>query len=78
MAKEADSLRQGSGAGGWVATALDGIQMTLPLINEKRIKVIVNGGGLNPEGLATRVHDLVRISIVHFPLGNLQVLTILL
>lgn len=61
MAKEADNVRHGKRTGGWVATALDGIQMTLPLINEKRIKIIVNGGGLNPEGLATKVHELVRL-----------------
>lgn len=26
--------------------------MTLPVIAEKRIKVVINGGGLNPKGLA--------------------------
>ena len=57
MAKEADNIRMGRG--GWISTALDGLCMALPLVNEKRMKVIINGGGLNPEGLAVKVHEMV-------------------
>jgi hypothetical protein len=44
---------------GWVETALEGIRLTLDLINEKRIKVVLNGGGLNPKGLALEVQRMV-------------------
>ncbi|KAI8933838.1 hypothetical protein NX059_009539 [Plenodomus lindquistii] len=44
---------------GWEQTAWDGIEQTIDLLNEKRIKVIVNGGAHNPKGLAEKVHELV-------------------
>lgn len=44
---------------GWVQTALAGIDMSLDLVNRKRIKIIVNGGSLNPKGLAEKVHGMV-------------------
>ena len=43
-------------------TCWDGIEMSLDLINEKRIKLVVNGGCLNPKGLAEKTHELVRIN----------------
>ncbi|KAI9159092.1 hypothetical protein HJFPF1_07100 [Paramyrothecium foliicola] len=43
---------------GWVPSAWLGLQMSLKLIHEKRIKVIINGGGLNPQGLAEKVQNL--------------------
>jgi hypothetical protein len=44
---------------GWEPSALEGIQMSLGVISEKRIKVIVNGGAHNPAGLARRIQALV-------------------
>ncbi|PSN71700.1 DUF1446-domain-containing protein [Corynespora cassiicola Philippines] len=44
---------------GWEQTCWDGIEQTIDILNEKRIKVIVNGGAHNPKGLAERVHQLV-------------------
>lgn len=49
---------------GWVPTALAGIEMSLDAINEKRIKVVVNGGSLNPKGLAEQVHDMVSDGVL--------------
>lgn len=46
---------------GYVPTALDGLRKTLPLISEKGIKVIINGGALNPRGLAVVVQELVLL-----------------
>ncbi|CAG9953592.1 unnamed protein product [Clonostachys rosea f. rosea IK726] len=43
----------------WVNTAYEGIKMSLDVINEKRIKVIVNGGALDPKGLAEEINKLV-------------------
>ncbi|KAF7192466.1 hypothetical protein HII31_06206 [Pseudocercospora fuligena] len=45
---------------GWCQTAWDGIELTADLIAEKRIKVVINGGSLNPKGLALKVHDFVN------------------
>ena len=36
-------------------TAKDGIFQTLEVLDAKRIKVVVNGGALNPKGLAEEV-----------------------
>ncbi|KAJ8105391.1 hypothetical protein OPT61_g10207 [Boeremia exigua] len=44
---------------GWEQTAWDGIEQTIDLLAEKRIKVIVNGGAHNPQGLAEKVQELV-------------------
>jgi hypothetical protein len=40
---------------GWEPSALEGLEMSLDVIHDKRIKVIINGGAQNPEGLARRV-----------------------
>ncbi|KAK6386254.1 hypothetical protein LTS17_001829 [Exophiala oligosperma] len=37
---------------GYVPNALDGIRKSLRVIAEKKIKVVINGGALNPQGLA--------------------------
>ncbi|KAF2115091.1 hypothetical protein BDV96DRAFT_646940 [Lophiotrema nucula] len=44
---------------GWEETAWDGIQQTIEILAEKRIKVIVNGGAHNPKGLAEKVQQLI-------------------
>jgi thiamine pyrophosphate-dependent acetolactate synthase large subunit-like protein len=44
---------------GWEQTAWDGIEQTIDLLNEKRLKVVVNGGAHNPRGLAEKVQELV-------------------
>jgi hypothetical protein len=44
---------------GWEPTAWDGLQQTLDVLNEKRIKVVINGGALNPKGLAEKCQTLV-------------------
>lgn len=44
---------------GWEPSALEGLAMTLPTIKAKQLKVVINGGALNPAGLARRVQGLV-------------------
>lgn len=44
---------------GYIQQAWDGIAMTVELANESRIKIVVNGGALNPKGLAERTCALV-------------------
>lgn len=46
---------------GWEQTAWEGIEQTVELLNEKRIKVVVNGGAHNPKGLAEKVDQLVCV-----------------
>lgn len=60
MAGSAIQRAQSNGPG-WIQTAFDGIQLSLDLINEKRIKVVVNGGAMNPKGLAERIHEMVNV-----------------
>ncbi len=45
---------------GWIPTAMQGITMSLDLINERRIKVIVNGGCTDPRGMAQTIDEMVR------------------
>lgn len=59
MASSAIERAQSNGPG-WIKSAFDGIQMSLNLINEKRIKIVVNGGAMNPKGLAEKLHDMVK------------------
>ncbi|CAI4213075.1 unnamed protein product [Parascedosporium putredinis] len=52
--------RETHGHPGWAPTALDGLQQTIEIANEKRIKIVINGGAQNPKGLAEKTHELVR------------------
>jgi len=58
LAENAEKLAAGQ-HDGWEPTAWDGLEQTLDALEEKRIKVIINGGALNPAGLARKCQDLV-------------------
>ncbi|KAF8858665.1 DUF1446-domain-containing protein [Acephala macrosclerotiorum] len=45
---------------GWVDTAWAGLQESIEVIAERKIKVVINGGSLNPSGLAHKVALLAR------------------
>lgn len=57
LANGAEAFRRGDNDG-WIPTAWDGIQKSIELLDEKRIKLIINGGCLNPRGLAEKTHQL--------------------
>jgi hypothetical protein len=57
LAENAEKHAAGSHPG-WEPTALEGLTMSLSVINEKRIKVVINGGALNPKGLAEKVQAM--------------------
>ena len=57
MANDAEAYRNGQHPG-WVSTAWDGLCKSIEMLNEKRIKVVINGGCLNPRGLAEKTHNL--------------------
>lgn len=59
IAENAEAMAAGTHPG-YEFTAWDGIQQSIDVLNEKGIKVIVNGGAQNPKGLAERVCGLVR------------------
>lgn len=63
MATNAPQLSQAPRTG-WVESAFAGIEMSLDLVNEKRIKIVINGGGANPKGLAEKTQELVRRGFV--------------
>lgn len=58
LAENAEKMAVGQ-HDGWEPTAWDGIEQTLDVLNEKRIKVIINGGALNPSGLAKKTQAMV-------------------
>jgi len=47
---------------GYVESAWAGLQESLETIAERGIKVVINGGCLNPAGLAAKVSSLVSIT----------------
>ena len=59
LGKDAEAYHKGEHPG-WLPTAWDGIQKSIELVAEKKIKVIINGGALNPKGLAEKTHELAR------------------
>lgn len=58
LGNDAEAMARGEHPG-WIPTAWDGIEKSVDLMNEKRIKVIINGGALNPRGMAEKVHELI-------------------
>lgn len=58
MANNAQAYQRGEHPG-YEQTAWEGIQQSIDVIAEKGIKVVLNGGALNPKGLALKVHELV-------------------
>ncbi|KAH4043935.1 hypothetical protein HBH98_117170 [Parastagonospora nodorum] len=59
LASNASLYRAGKHPG-YMPTALDGITQTLELANEKRIKIVLNGGALNPKGLAEKTLAMIE------------------
>ncbi|KAI1175270.1 hypothetical protein F4777DRAFT_550798 [Nemania sp. FL0916] len=57
LAQYAEAYAKGEHPG-YVPSAYNGLRLSLKAINEKRIKVVINGGGLNPKGLAEVTHKL--------------------
>lgn len=58
MANNAQAYQKGDHPG-YEETAWEGIKQTIDVIAVKKIKVIINGGALNPKGLALKVEELV-------------------
>jgi hypothetical protein len=58
LANNAETWRAGKHPG-YEETAWEGIQQTMDVIAEKGIKVVINGGALDPKALALKVQDLV-------------------
>lgn len=61
---------------GYEDTAFDGLSQSLEIISKKGIKVVINGGSLNPAGLAERIAALVWQSPQHAKSMKHLILTI--
>ncbi|KAJ3462306.1 hypothetical protein MRS44_007092 [Fusarium solani] len=59
LAANAEAFANGKHPG-YESSALEGLKMTMDVIHTKRIKVALNGGALNPKGLAEAVAELVK------------------
>lgn len=59
LAQEAAAMSSGTGEG-FKKKTWDALQQSMDVIAEKRIKVVVNGGGLNPKALAWRCQELIN------------------
>lgn len=58
MANNAEAFQRGDHSG-YEETAWEGIRQSIHVIADKGIKVVINGGALNPQGLALKVDELV-------------------
>jgi hypothetical protein len=61
LAQNAEAFNAGQHPG-YIDSAWTGLQQSIHVISDKKIKVVINGGGINPVGLAKRVAELVRPS----------------
>ncbi|RFU32914.1 hypothetical protein B7463_g3417, partial [Scytalidium lignicola] len=59
MAESAEAYSAGQHEG-FEATAFEGISQSLEILARKGTKVVINGGSLNPAGLAKKIHDLAK------------------
>ncbi|KAH0841223.1 hypothetical protein FOPE_06170 [Fonsecaea pedrosoi] len=59
LAQNAENYQAGAHHG-YDPNALEGLKLSLEVAAERRIKLIVNGGALNPEGLAKVVDSMAR------------------
>ncbi|ROV99717.1 hypothetical protein VSDG_02978 [Cytospora chrysosperma] len=59
IANNAEAYKQNKHPG-YEETAWEGLQQTIDVISQKGIKVAINGGALNPGGLAMKVAELVK------------------
>ncbi|KAF2169346.1 hypothetical protein M409DRAFT_65040 [Zasmidium cellare ATCC 36951] len=59
LGNDAEAMSKGEHPG-WIQTAWDGIEQTASLLDSKRIKLVINGGALNPKGLAEKVHEFCK------------------
>jgi hypothetical protein len=63
LAEHAEAMASGQHKG-YDPYAFDGIQQTINVLWQKRIKVILNAGALNPKGLSREIQELVRFEII--------------
>jgi len=63
LAENAEAFRAGKHPG-YVETAWAGLQESIDVIAARGIKVVINGGSINPSGLAEKVATLVCANIV--------------
>lgn len=58
---------------GYEPSALEGLTLSLDTLNEKRIKVVINGGSLRPKSLAVKIKSIVRTKVSHLPSANTHI-----
>lgn len=63
LANNAQAWREGKHPG-YEPTAWHGLQQTIDVIAQKGIRVVINGGALDPKALALKVEQLVSNSIL--------------
>ena len=59
LAHEAEPMVKGTGEG-FKKNAWEALQQSMHIIAQKRIKVVINGGALNPKAMAIRCQELIR------------------
>jgi hypothetical protein len=58
LAQNAESFKAGKRPG-YVESAWEGVRESIDVIAERGIKVVINGGSINPSGLAVKISELV-------------------
>ena len=57
---------------GWEPTAWDGLEQSLEAASERRTKIVINGGSLNPRGLAEKTEELVNQKNLMLKVGYVE------
>ena len=60
LAQEVEPMSKGSGSTGFKKNAWEALEQSMDLLAQKRIKVIINGGALNPKAMAMRCQELIQ------------------
>lgn len=71
LAMNAEAFKAGQHPG-WEETAWDGLQQSLEVIAQKNIKVVINGGAINPAGLAQKTRELAAQKGLKLNIGHVE------
>ncbi|KAF9895324.1 hypothetical protein FE257_000228 [Aspergillus nanangensis] len=71
MANNAEAWRAGHHPG-YEETAWEGLRQTIEVIAEKKIRVVINGGALDPKALAEKVDAMTREKNLNIKVGYLS------
>lgn len=71
LAENAEAFASGVHPG-WEPTAWDGLEQSLEAAAERHTKIVINGGSINPKGLAEKAQELISTKNLNLKVGYVQ------